>query len=106
VYLVCPSVGTAQGYTYRFSARVKDGILHGEYGVAGTPAWLAIDGPIGADGRAILSARGLVGDSATTFAQTKTGTSYSYTIEASFDGTQGSGKRLELRPCTVSFTKI
>jgi DNA-binding SARP family transcriptional activator len=106
VYLVCSSVGTAQGYTYRFSARVKDGILHGESGIAGTPAWLAIDGPIGADGRAILIARGLVGDSATTLAQTKIGTSYSYTIEASFDGTQGSGKRLELRPCMVNFTKI
>jgi DNA-binding SARP family transcriptional activator len=106
VYLVCPSVGTVQGYTYRFSAGVKDGILHGETGIAGTPAWLAIDGPIRADGRAILSAKGLVGNPATAFALTKTGTSYSYTIEASFDGTQGSGNRLELRPCTVSFTKI
>jgi hypothetical protein len=106
VYLVCPSVGTVEGYTYRFSARVKDGILHGETGIAGTPAWLAIDGPIGADGRAILNAKGLVGNPATAFAQTKTGTSYSYTIEASFDGTQGSGKRLELRPCAFSFTKI
>jgi DNA-binding SARP family transcriptional activator len=106
VYLVCPSVGTVEGYTYRFLARVKDGILHGENGVAGTPAWLAIDGPIGADGHAILSAKGLVGNPATAFAQLKAGTSYSYTIEASFDGTQGSGKRLEQRPCTVSFTKI
>jgi hypothetical protein len=106
VYLVCPSAGTAQGYTYRFSARVKDGILHGEYGVAGTPGWLAIDGPIGADGHAILRAIGLVGNPAMTFTQEKVGTSYSYTIEASFDGTQGSGKRLELRPCAFSFTKI
>jgi hypothetical protein len=106
VYLVCPSVGTVEGYTYRFLARVKDGILHGETGVAGTPAWLAIDGPIGADGHAILSAKGLVGNAATAFAQAKTGTSYSYTIEASFEETQGSGKRLEQRPCTVSFAKI
>jgi hypothetical protein len=106
VYLVCPSVGTVEGYTYRFLARVKDGILHGEYGVAGTPAWLAIDGPIGADGHATLRAIGLVGNPATAFAQAKPGTSYSYTIEASFDAAQGSGKRLEQRPCTFSFTKI
>jgi hypothetical protein len=48
---------------------------------------------------------GLVGSPATAFGQAR-GTSYSYTIEASFDATQGSGKRLELRPCTFSFTKI
>jgi len=106
VYLVCPSVGTVQGYNYRFSARVKDGILHGEYGVAGAPAWLAIDGPIGADGHATLRAMGLIGNPATAFAQARSGTSYSYTIEASFDAAQGSGKRLEQRPCTFTFTKM
>jgi hypothetical protein len=106
VYLVCSSVGTVQGYTYRFSAQAKDGILHGEYGIAGSPAWLAIDGPIEPDGHATLRAMGLIGNPATAFAQAKSGNSYSYTIEANFDGTQGSGKRVELRPCTVNFTKI
>jgi hypothetical protein len=81
-------------------------MLHGENGIAGTPAWLSIDGPIEADGHAVLRAIGLVGNPATTFDQSKVGTSYSYTIEANFDGTQGSGKRLELRPCTISFTKM
>jgi hypothetical protein len=106
VYLACQSVGAAQGYTYRFLAQVKNSILHGEYGTAGSPAWLAIDGPIGPDGHATLRATGLVGNPATAAGQLKSGSSYSYTIEASFDATQGSGKRLEVRPCTFNFTKI
>jgi len=106
VYLACQSVGAAQGYTYRFVAQVKDSILHGETGTAGSPAWFAIDGPIEADGHATLRATGLVGNPATAAGQLKSGASYSYTIDASFDAKQGSGKRLEVRPCTVSFTKI
>jgi hypothetical protein len=105
VYLACQSVGEAKGYTYRFVAQVKDSILHGETGTAGTPAWFAIDGPIEGDGHATLRATGLVGNPATAFGM-KSGSSYSYTIEASFDARQGSGKRVELGPCSVSFTKI
>jgi hypothetical protein len=93
------------GYSYRFLAQVNDGILHGETGTAGRPAWFAIDGPIEADGHAMLRATGLVGNPATA-SGLKSGASYFYTIEASFDGTQGSGKRLEVRPCSVLFTKI
>jgi hypothetical protein len=53
-----------------------------------------------------LRATGLVGNPATAAGQLKSGASYSFTIDASFDAKQCSGKRLEVRPCTVSFTKI
>jgi hypothetical protein len=35
----------------------------------------------------------------------KSGTPYSYTVNAQFSGSSGSGKRVELRPCTLTFVK-
>jgi DNA-binding SARP family transcriptional activator len=105
VQLICPPENTAEGYSYHFPAQVKDGVLHGERGTAGTPGWYTIDGPIRADGTATLNARGLINDPARTSNRLKTGTPYSYTIEARFSGAHASGKRVELRVCTVGFTK-
>jgi hypothetical protein len=35
----------------------------------------------------------------------KPGVPYAYTIDAQFERTRGSGKRNELRPCTLVFAK-
>jgi DNA-binding SARP family transcriptional activator len=106
VQLVCETNPMARGYTFHFPAQVKDGLLHGERGIAGKPGWLEIEGPIGADGRAILKARGLTNEPSRTYYAVETGTPYGYTLEARFNGTNGHGKRIELRACSVSFTKI
>jgi DNA-binding SARP family transcriptional activator len=106
VQLVCPPENSADGYSYHFAAQVRDGVLRGERGTAGTPGWLAIEGPIRADGSARLTAKGVINDPARTAYRLKTGTPYSYTIEARFSGTHASGKRTELRTCTVAFTKV
>jgi hypothetical protein len=54
----------------------------------------------------MLNANGITNDPANTVNQVQPGTPYSYTIEARFNGTHASGKRIELRPCTVSLAKI
>jgi len=106
VQLVCESDKNARGYSYHFSAQVKDGILHGERGTAGAPGWFAIDGPIRSDGGATLHGNGLTNDPANTYFSVKNGTPYSYTIDAHFDQHHGAGKRLELRACSVNFVKV
>ena len=37
--------------------------------------------------------------------QVKPGSLYFYTVNAQFSGSTGTGKRVELRPCTLSFAK-
>jgi hypothetical protein len=105
VALVCPTDKTAQGYTYHFAVKVKTGVLHGEHGTTGTPGWVALDGLIQADGRATLNAKGLTNIPKFSAYQVQTGTPYTYTVKAQFDGSRGSGKRIEIRACTLSFVK-
>ncbi len=107
VTLVCPTDSLAHGYTlFIFMAQVKNGNLHGQHGTVGQPRWLANDGPIRSDGIATLNARGLTNDPANSPFQPKPGTAYFYTIEARFNGVQGGGKRVELRPCTFTFHRV
>jgi hypothetical protein len=50
---------TALGFTFYFTAQVKNGILNGEYGSKAKPPWLSIDGKIDPDGSALLIANGI-----------------------------------------------
>src|ERR1700730_14999856 len=80
VTLVCPTDNTALGYTYHFSAQVKNGVLHGQRAAPGTPGWVVIDDQIRSDGSATLAARGLTNIPANSAYQVRTGTPYAYTI--------------------------
>jgi hypothetical protein len=71
----------------------------------GVPNWLSIDGQIGADGKSTLVVHGLTSDPKYTVGQVRPGSLYVYTVIARFNGSTGSGKRVELRPCTVNFIK-
>ena len=84
---------------------MKNGLLHGERLASGTPGWVVIDGPIGSDGGATLNARGLTDIPTYAENQVKGGTPYSYTVDAHFDGSRGTGKRIEARACTLAFAK-
>ena len=101
----CPSSGTALGYGKTLPAVVTDGIFHAEVGTPGKPRWLAIDGEIGADGKAFLVASALTGGAKFTVGNFPEGTPVSYTVAAQFDGAKGNGKRNEGRPCNVIFAK-
>lgn len=101
----CPAFGKASSYFRFMKAEVKDGVLHGEYLTPGTPAWFVIDGKIAADGKASFVAKGLTGNPAVTMNNSKPGSPYTFTADGQFEGSSGSGKRNELRPCDLKFAK-
>lgn len=105
VTISCAAAGKALGYNKTMFAVVTDGKFHAEDGVPGKPNFLAIDGDIESDGKAVLLAKGLTGKSQFTMNNSAEGSMYSYSINAQFDGAGGSGKRNELRPCNLVFAR-
>jgi len=103
--LVCPRHEGAFGYAYQFTAQVKDGIFHGEYSSADKPPYFSFDGEIKPDGNAIITANGVTGDPKYALFSVKKSTPVIYHIEAAFSGSRGTGKRIELRKCDVTFVK-
>jgi len=105
VTVECPAHNSAAGYTLRFPAEVKDGVLHGQHGVIGQPSSLTLTGKISTDGNASITARGTTGDPKFTANQQSTGTPYGYRANARFEGSRGSGNRTKIRPCSLTFVK-
>jgi hypothetical protein len=105
VSIACTPDRAALGYIINLTAVVKDGTLHGEHLTSGTPGWVVLDGKISGDGHATLAARGLTNQPVYTENKARPGTAYAYTVDAHFDRSRGSGKRIELRPCDLTFAK-
>jgi hypothetical protein len=103
--LSCENAAGALGYSFKFVSAVKDSVLHGERGTNGKPGWLQIDGKISPEGQAKLYADGLVGASETAVGRQPKGTPYGYHIDAKFEGDSGMGKRVEGRPCSITFER-
>jgi hypothetical protein len=103
--LSCENAAGALGYSYKFPSIVKDAVLHGEKGTKNKPGWLQLDGKILPDGSARIYADGLVGATEAAVGHRPAGTEYGYHIEAKFSGDAGDGKRVEGRPCSVTFTR-
>ena len=95
----------ALGYTVDLAANVKEGLLRGEFGAEGKPGWLLLQGEINADGSATLNAKGLTADPKLNVKNVRSGTPYSYQVAAHFDGMSGTGRRLQLRACVLTFAK-
>jgi hypothetical protein len=102
----CEAARDALGYSYRFVSEVKNGNFRGLHGTEGQPGSLLIDGKVGADGSGKLYATGRTGSKEYVPGRdTPRGTEYSYSIEAHFQGTKGTGTRVEGRPCSLQFEK-
>ena len=97
--------GGALGYRVDLYADVKDGWLRGEFGTPGNPGWLLMEGAIRADGNALLIAKGLTGDPKYNVRSEATGTPFGYQVRARFDAQSGSGVRMQVRPCGVTFAR-
>jgi hypothetical protein len=100
----CTNAAGAQGYTRQFTSQVKGGVFHGERGAEGELNWLTVDGAIQLDGSSELFVQGIISDTAFAVGGVPAGTKYSYHVLAKFEGTSGTGTRVELRPC--SFTAL
>ena len=105
IMLSCGNTDGALGYSFVFPSTVKDGDFEGHKGEEGKPGWLQIKGKIAADGTAKFYADGLVGASQAAVGHRPVGTEYGYHIAAKFSGDEGSGKRVEGRPCGFTFTR-
>jgi hypothetical protein len=103
--LSCPNSAGALGYSFELATVIKDGVLHGEKGAKGEAGWLELNGAIPSDGRANIYANGLVGASEAAVGHRPPGTQYGYHVEVEFTATSGKGRRVEGRPCAVTFTK-
>ena len=95
----------AFGYRLEFVAQVKDGVLRGEHGTEGGAGWLRLQGPIQADGSAKLDANGLTGDPKFSVRNVGRASPYAYQVEARFEGSRGTGHRLQNRVCDLTFAK-
>ena len=58
--LTCPPKGSTEGYTWQFPSLIQNGSFRGERGTPGEPGYLLIEGKIAEDGKAKLSASGIV----------------------------------------------
>ena len=95
----------ASGYTVRFTSIVRRGIFHGERGVSGQPGFLSVDGSIMPDGSALLLATGLTNDPRYNVAHVGPGRPVLYHLQSQFEGSHGSGSRVELRHCDAVFSR-
>lgn len=106
VTVTCPKhEDGASGYKLNLVADVRGGTLRGEVGTPGNPDWLLMQGDIRPDGKALLHVKGLTGDPRYAINRMSKGTPYSYQVEALFEGSQGSGRRLQQRACLLKFDK-
>ncbi len=100
----CTNYGKFPGYSYQFPGQVKDGAYHGQHGRPSDPGGLEIDGRIEADGSAGFYGKGVVGSAVVALGMPR-GTQYAFHALGRFTHTIGDGKRLEGRPCSLSFTR-
>lgn len=109
--LTCPAKGNTLGYTWEFPSVIQDNNFRGEHGTAGEPGYLLVEGKIGEDGKAKLSANGIV--VSRKYARgvfVHGGENYSYDVKAQFNDTEGTGVKsaglgIEGRTCTFEFVK-
>jgi hypothetical protein len=100
-----PDGSTALAWVMNFPAEVKNGVLHGEHGTKGAPAWLEIDGKIDADGTANLTVKGITKTSEHAAKRPRPGTPYEWQVIAQFKGRHGTGKTVGPRVRIFTFAK-
>lgn len=99
--VTCEPKGGTLGYTLHFVSTVTGNVLQGERGTKGQPAYLAIDGKIGDDGKTTLTATGNTASAQYTQGPVKTeGEEYSYDVKPVFAESEGKGER---NCCAVEF---
>lgn len=94
-----------RGYTYKFVAEVKDGVLRAQHRAPDSPGSLRVEGNIPPDGVAELNAFGRTGNPDYAVKRPSEGSPYTFRIKAKFDATRGSGERTDSRPCSLGFSK-
>jgi adenylate cyclase len=96
----------AFGYVIGLVAEVKDGYLRGEKAAEGRAGEIRIEGLIQPDGTAKFEVKGGTGDDPKFLLKGgRTRTPYSYDVAARFEGSRGTGRRLQHRVCVLTFIR-
>jgi len=104
--VVCDKEGEILGWSQQFFGRIKNGVFHGQTGVAGQPGWTTYDGTIEPDGSIQLQQEGITGsDPNMTLGRTPPGRKYSFPFVGQFEGLRGSALRVEGRICRMDLVK-
>jgi hypothetical protein len=103
--LSCNTASGALGYSYQFTAQVKNGHYRGEHGTPGQPGSIEYDGTIAPDGTIDFYGKGLTGSAAYTVGQLKPGTEYGYHVTGHLEAASGTATRADGRPCSFTFAK-
>jgi len=106
VVVACSDFGDVKGYTLRFPANVRGGRFSGRF-VNPTDSlnYGDLTGAIAASGDALLTMNGSAGAPDLNLHHAARYSRMHYTASVHFDATSGSGKRIEERPCSLSFAK-
>lgn len=104
--VICADYGDVKGYSWSFPVRVRGGALSGKY-VNPNDAlnFGELSGTIDGGGNALLTMNGSTGLSEYNVHHEAAHTRVHYRASAHFEAQSGAGKRLEQRPCDLSFSK-
>ena len=97
----------AAGYIIHFPAKVKNGVLHGEWKNRAAPYdWFELNGKIQANGNALLNLNGVTGNSVYNISHGQSRKPFGYQVVAHFDDLHGTGNSVGgPRVRTYSFVK-
>jgi hypothetical protein len=105
VSVSCAATGDgAKSYNWQFPATIRNGVVQGQYRTPGAIPSGTLTGRVAESGDGSLQMRGIAGDSEYTVGR-KGGVPFRYTVRAHFNGGSGSGNRVELRSCNLSFSR-
>lgn len=96
-----------KGYDYTFVAQVVQGRLEGRYQDKRPPgASATFVGQVAADGALSIKVDGITGSPENTVGRVRPGTPYGYTLKGMLGPSSGKAERVELRPCSATFSKL
>ena len=101
----CPRALGSERTVQHFFIAVKDGALHGQHRPEGQPGSTTFTGQIQPDGSAGINARGLTGEPKYDLSNRPMGSPVDYRATARFEGSRGIWKRIDHRPCELTFVK-
>jgi hypothetical protein len=103
--VVCDKVGNAESFSRDFVAELKNGSLHGEFGVAGQPGFNSFDGKVTRDGAIQVAQSGINGGGPTTRNPAARGREFQFAYTGRLDGSQGRALRVQGRTCHLNLVK-
>ena len=102
---VCPPVGTAEGFTNRYTMSVKDGYAVARWRPPGEPNSFTFAGQIRADGTVTFQGYGRLPAARYLLAGQRDGMPFAFSATGQFDGRDGKATT-DIRDCTLAFAMM